>query len=90
MPPKGYKLSEETKQQISLTLKQYFKDKGRCPVCKEYEHKSPGCMTPEQIYRHRSREKRDCSDYEECLTGAAMVDAVMVPCIGCRKFKRRG
>ena len=62
---------------------------GKCPVCKEYEHKSPGCMTPEQVYRHRITENRDCELYEECLTEAALEDAVMVPCITCRKFWRK-
>ena len=41
---------------------------GRCPVCKQYQHKNPGSMTPDQISRHRIREKRDCVEYEECLT----------------------
>ena len=62
---------------------------GRCPVCKQHEHKSPGSMTPDQIFRHRITENRDCLGYEECLAAAALENAVMVPCIGCRKFKRR-
>jgi hypothetical protein len=61
---------------------------GRCPVCKQYQHVTPGSMTEVQIYRHRIREKRDCPGYEECLTEAAIEDAVMVPCVGCRKFKK--
>ena len=62
---------------------------GRCPVCREYQHISPGCMTDAQIYRHRIKEKRDCLEFENCLTVAAMADSVMVPCVGCRKLKRK-
>ena len=61
---------------------------GRCPVCKQYEHKSPGSMTPDQLFRHRITENRDCPEYENCLTVAALADAVMVNCISCKKHKR--
>lgn len=58
----------------------------RCPICKKHEHVSPNSMTMEDLSRHRIRENRDCPGYEECLMEAALVNAVMVPCIGCRKF----
>jgi hypothetical protein len=62
--------------------------KTRCPICKEKKHISPSAMTPDNLFRHRITENRDCPGYEECLTEAALVDAVMVPCVMCSKFKR--
>ena len=55
----------------------------RCPICGEFEHQSPGAMSELQLFKHRITENRDCPSYGECLTAAALEDAVMVPCNSC-------
>jgi hypothetical protein len=47
-------------------------------------------MTDIQIYKHRITEDRACPLYETCLLEAALEDAVMVPCIYCRRSKMKG
>lgn len=60
--------------------------RGKCRICKEKtKHLHPVEMTTREILRHRETEKRDCTHYEDCLTQAAMADAVCVPCVVCKE-----
>jgi len=46
-------------------------------------------LSAREIKKARAGERRDCAKYDGCLTKAALIDAVCVPCKGCRSFRHR-
>ena len=62
----------------------------RCKICGETDHTNPSCMSTYDLLQHRITEWRDCRYYNECLGEAAIIDAVMVPCLYCRNYPKLG